>query len=207
MIDLIKLFIAPVAGYLLGSICTAVLVGKIYGKDIREFGSGSAGLTNTLRVLGKPAALIVLIGDILKGVVACLVGLYLGVYAGSGATVDSVGMLLAGAGAIVGHNWPVFFGFKGGKGVLTAAAVLFMLDQIIALSCLVTFVLIVVAMRFVSLGSICAALMLVALSFIPAFGHTIYFQIFALVMAFIVVIKHRANIGRLLSGAENKLSF
>ncbi|KZK98182.1 MULTISPECIES: glycerol-3-phosphate 1-O-acyltransferase PlsY [unclassified Pseudovibrio] len=207
MIDLVKLFVALGAGYLLGSISTAVLVGKMYGKDIREYGSKSAGLTNTLRVLGKPAALIVLVGDILKGVAACLVGLYLGVYAGSGTAVDSVSMLLAGAGAIVGHNWPVFFGFRGGKGVLTAAAVLFMLDPIIALSCLSSFVVIVAATRFVSLGSICAALLFVVLSFIPVFGHTIYFQIFAIVMAFMVVAKHRANIGRLLSGTENKLRF
>ncbi|EEA92209.1 glycerol-3-phosphate 1-O-acyltransferase PlsY [Pseudovibrio sp. JE062] len=207
MIDLIKLIAALGAGYLLGSISTAVLVGKAYGKDIREHGSKSAGLTNTLRVLGKPAALVVLVGDILKGVVACLVGLYLGVYAGSGVSVDSVSMLLAGAGAIVGHNWPVFFGFRGGKGVLTAAAVLFMLDPIIAASCLGSFVLIVAVTRYVSLGSICAALLFVVLSFIPLFGHTIYFQIFALAMASMVVAKHRANIGRLLSGTENKLSF
>ncbi|WP_208995623.1 glycerol-3-phosphate 1-O-acyltransferase PlsY [Pseudovibrio sp. Alg231-02] len=207
VIDLIKLFAALGAGYLLGSISTAVLVGKMYGKDIREYGSKSAGLTNTLRVLGKPAALLVLVGDILKGVAACLVGLYLGVYAGSGVAIDSVSMLLAGAGAIVGHNWPVFFGFRGGKGVLTAAAVLFMLDSIIALSCLGSFVVIVALTRFVSLGSICAALLFVALSFIPMFGHTIYFQIFAMVVAFMVVAKHRANIGRLLSGTENKLRF
>ncbi|WP_057465419.1 glycerol-3-phosphate 1-O-acyltransferase PlsY [Pseudovibrio sp. POLY-S9] len=207
MIDLVKLFAALGAGYLLGSISTAVLAGKMYGKDIREYRSKSAGLTNALRVHGKPAALLVLVGDILKGVAACLVGLYLGVYAGSGVAVDSVSMLLAGAGAIVGHNWPVFFGFRGGKGVLTAAAVLFMLDPIIALSCLGSFVVIVAATRFVSLGSICAALLFVVLSFIPVFGHTIYFQIFAIVMAFMIVAKHRANIGRLLSGTENKLRF
>ncbi|KZK75609.1 Glycerol-3-phosphate acyltransferase [Pseudovibrio sp. Ad46] len=207
MIDLVKLFAALGAGYLLGSISTAVLAGKMYGKDIREYGSKSAGLTNALRVLGKPAALLVLVGDILKGVAACLVGLYLGVYAGSGVAIDSMSMLLAGAGAIVGHNWPVFFGFRGGKGVLTAAAVLFMLDPIIALSCLSSFVVIVAATRFVSLGSICAALLFVVLSFIPVFGHTLYFQAFAMVMAFIVVAKHRANIGRLLSGTENKLRF
>ncbi|KZL05094.1 Glycerol-3-phosphate acyltransferase [Pseudovibrio axinellae] len=207
MIDLIKVFAALGAGYLLGSISSAILVGKAYGKDIREFGSKSAGLTNTLRVLGKSAALFVLVGDILKGVVACLIGLYLGVYASSGAAVDSVSMLAAGAGAIVGHNWPVFFGFRGGKGDLTSAAVLFMLDPIIALSCFGSFVLIVAATSFVSLGSICAALLFVGLSFIPVFGHTLYFQIFALVMAFIVVSKHRTNIGRLLCGTENKLSF
>src|SRR6187549_105672 len=116
MIDVSKILAALALGYLLGSFNTAVIVGKIYGKDIRSHGSKNAGLTNTLRVLGKPAAAFVLAGDILKGIVACLIGLYLGVYVRSGEAVDCVSLLAAGAGAVIGHNWPIYFGFKGGKG-------------------------------------------------------------------------------------------
>lgn len=207
MMDILKIVAALVAGYLLGSLNTAVIVGKIYGKDIRSHGSKSAGLTNTLRVLGKPAAALVLAGDIVKGIVACLIGLQLGVYAHSGDTVDCVSLLAAGAGAVIGHNWPVYFGFKGGKGALTGVAVLFMFDWRIALVCLALFVTLVALTRYVSLGTISAAILFVIVSFIPAFHHTLYFQLFACLMAAIIVFKHRENIRRLASGTENKLAF
>jgi glycerol-3-phosphate acyltransferase PlsY len=207
LIDGLKTFAAFSMGYLIGSLNTAVIVGKIYGKDITSHGSKSAGLTNTLRVLGKSAAAFVLAGDVLKGIVACLIGLYLGVYAYYGGTADCVSLLAAGTGAVMGHNWPVYFRFKGGKGALTAVSVLFMLDWIIALMCLGLFVIIVASTRFVSLGTICAALFFVAISFLPAFGHAFYFHLFTCLMAVIVVVKHRHNIQRLLSGSENKLSF
>jgi glycerol-3-phosphate acyltransferase PlsY len=207
VVDLLKVLAALASGYLLGSLNTAVIVGKIYGKDIRNHGSRSAGLTNTLRVLGKSAAAFVLVGDILKGIVACLVGLHLAVYAGSGDARDCVSLLAAGAGAVIGHNWPVYFGFKGGKGALTAAAVLFMFDWGMALACLGVFVAIVASTRYVSLGTMSAALVFVVLSFIPLFGHTLYFNVFACLMAAIVIFKHRENVQRLLSGTENKLAF
>jgi glycerol-3-phosphate acyltransferase PlsY len=207
VIDILKIFVALAVGYLLGSLNTAVIVGKIYGKDIRSHGSKNAGLTNTLRVLGKSAAVFVLAGDILKGIVACFIGLRIGAYVHSGEAVDCVSLLAAGAGAVIGHNWPVYFGFKGGKGALTAVAVLFMFDWVMALICLGSFVTIVAASRYVSLGTICATLFFVVISFIPIFGHTFYFDIFACVMAFIVIFKHRENIRRLLSGTENKLTF
>jgi acyl phosphate:glycerol-3-phosphate acyltransferase len=207
MIDIVKVFAALASGYLLGSFNTAVVVGKLYGKDIKSHGSKSAGLTNTLRVLGRSAALMVLAGDVLKGVIACLIGLQLGVYVHSGEASDCVSLLAAGAGAVIGHNWPVYFGFKGGKGALTGAAVLFMFDWVMALICVGVFVLIVAVTRYVSLGTISAAVLFLAISFVPAFGHTFYFQIFACLMALIIVVKHRANIERLLSGTENKLAF
>src|SRR5882757_10839019 len=207
MIDILKIFAALALGYLLGSLNTAVIVGKIYGKDISSHGSKSAGLTNTLRVLGKSAAVFVLAGDILKGIIACFIGLYLGVYVYSGVAVDCVSLLAAGAGAVIGHNWPVYFGFKGGKGALTAAAVLFMLDWVMALICLGSFAITVALTRFVSFGTIFAAMLFAAISFIPAFGHTFYFHVFACLMVFIVILKHKENIRRLLSGTENKLTF
>jgi glycerol-3-phosphate acyltransferase PlsY len=207
VIDILKIFAALVLGYLLGSFNTAVIVGKIYGKDIRNHGSKSAGLTNTLRVLGKSAAAFVLMGDILKGITACLIGLYLAVYVHSGEITDCASLLAAGAGAIIGHNWPLYFGFKGGKGALTAVAVLFMIDWVMALICLGVFVTTVAMARYVSLGTICAAIFFVAISFLPVFGSTFYFHVFACLMAFIIVFKHKENLRRLLSGTENKLSF
>ena len=207
MIDLLKIFTAFVLGYLLGSLNTGVIIGKTYGRDIRNHGSKSAGLTNTLRVLGKSAAAFVLAGDILKGIIACLIGLKLGVYAYSGEAIDCVSLLAAGAGAVMGHNWPVYFRFKGGKGALTAAAVMFMVDWIMALICLGFFVILVASTRYVSLSTICATMLFVAISFIPVFGNTIYFNIFSFLMAFMIFYKHKENVQRLLSGTENKLSF
>ncbi|MDI1283195.1 MAG: glycerol-3-phosphate 1-O-acyltransferase PlsY [Reyranella sp.] len=207
MIDILKILATLAAGYLLGSLNTAVIVGKIYGKDITLHGSKSAGLTNTLRVLGKTAAAFVLVGDILKGIVACLIGLHLGVYLQSGEATDCVSLLAAGAGAVLGHNWPVYFGFKGGKGALTAAAVMFMINWVMALISLGFFVMIVALTRYVSLGTISAAIIFVAISFLPVFGNTIYFHIFASLIAVVIIIKHRENIKRLLSGTENKLTF
>lgn len=207
MIDIAKVLAALAAGYLLGSINTSVIVGKIYGKDIRSHGSKSAGLTNTLRVLGRSAAAFVLAGDVLKGIVACLIGLRLGVYVQPGEARDCVSLLAAGGGAVLGHNWPVYFGFKGGKGMLTAAAVMFMIDWPMALISLGVFVIVIALSRFVSLGTISAAVVFVALSFVPAFGTTLYFSLFAFAIALIIILKHRQNIERLLAGTENKLKF
>ena len=207
MIDILKVIAALASGYLLGSLNTAVIVGKFYGKDIRSHGSKNAGLTNTLRVLGKSAAGLVLAGDVLKGIVACLIGLYLGVYVQSGEAVDCVSLLAAGAGAVIGHNWPVYFGFKGGKGALTGVAVLFMFDWVMALICLGVFVTMVASTRYVSLGTVSATLIFVAASFVPVFETTVYFHVFAFLMALIVVFKHRENIRRLLSGTESRFTF
>jgi glycerol-3-phosphate acyltransferase PlsY len=207
MIDIAKTLAALGLGYLLGSLNTSVIVGKIYGTDITSLGSKSAGLTNTLRLLGKTAAAFVLIGDVLKGIVACLIGLVLGVTIQSGEASDCISLLAAGSGAVIGHNWPLYFGFKGGKGALTAAAVMFMVNWQMALISLGLFVIVIAATRYVSLGTIGASIFFVALSFVPAFGGTLYFQIFACLMAAIIIFKHRENIRRLLSGAENKLRF
>ena len=202
---ILKIILALAAGYLLGSLNTSVIVGKIYGKDIREHGSKGAGLTNALRVLGKPAAAIVLAGDVLKGVAACLFGLALdaGFYTGDA----TICLLAAGAAAVIGHNWPLYFGFKVGKGVLTAVAVLFMADWLMALICLSFFAVIVALTRYVSLGSICAALLFAVIAFIPLFGGGAFLGVFACVIAALIIFRHRANIKRLLSGTENKLIF
>jgi glycerol-3-phosphate acyltransferase PlsY len=212
MTDILKTLAALAIGYLLGSLNTSVIVGKLYGKNIGQHGSKSAGLTNTLRVLGKSAAAFVLAGDIFKGVIACLIGLAFGVYAHSGGAhsgeaSDCVSLLAAGAGAVVGHNWPVYFGFKGGKGMLTAATVMFMINWPMALISLAVFVAVAASTRYVSMATICTAIFFVAISFAPAFGSTFYFQMFAGLMALMIIFKHRENIQRLLSGTENRLRF
>lgn len=202
-----KIFAALVVGYLLGSLNSAVIVGRLYGKDIRSHGSKSAGLTNALRVLGKPAAGLVLVGDISKGVIACLIGLQLGVNVQSGEAINSLSLLAAGAGAVIGHNWPVYFGFKGGKGLLTAAAVMFMFNWVMTLSSFGLFVVVVALTRYVSLGTICAVMFFVAVSFLPVFETTWHFNVIACLLALVIISRHKENIQRLLSGTENRLTF
>ncbi|MDP4182682.1 MAG: glycerol-3-phosphate acyltransferase, partial [Bacillota bacterium] len=107
--DLLKIILTCVIGYLLGSLNSSLIIGKIYGVDVRKHGSGNAGATNTLRTLGKKAALFVTLGDVFKGIIACLLGYFL---------LGNDGLMSAGIGAIIGHNWPLYFKFKGGKGVL-----------------------------------------------------------------------------------------
>lgn len=200
--------LAPlIAGYLLGSINMSVLVGKACGKDIRDHGSKSAGLTNALRVLRKKAAVVVLAGDILKGVLSCFIGSALYAYFHPEGDVSSVGALAAGAGAVIGHNWPVYFKFKGGKGALTAAAVMFTVDWTMALPSLVVFVSLVAITRYVSLGTISATVFFVAISYLPFFEKDLYFQALSCMLAAVIIFKHRANIPRLLTGKENKLVF
>jgi glycerol-3-phosphate acyltransferase PlsY len=207
MSDILKILAALAAGYLLGSVNTSVIVGKFYGKDITSHGSKSAGLTNALRVLGRSAAAIVLAGDVLKGVIACLIGLRLGIYVQAGEARDCVSLLAAGGGAVLGHNWPVYFGFRGGKGMLSAAAVMFMFDWLMTLICLGAFVTVVATTRYVSLATISAAVLFVVLSFLPVFGHTIYFAIFSLLLAVVIIARHSGNLQRLRSGTENRLTF
>lgn len=198
---------SAVIGYLLGSINTTILVGRLYGKDVTQLGSKSAGLTNGLRVLGKAAATLVLVGDVSKEVLACLTGMYFGGDQPSLAGSETLSLYAAGAAVVIGHNWPIHFGFKGGKGALTAAAVMFTVNWQLAAISLGLFVLIIAATRYVSLGTICASIFFSILSFMPFFGMSLYFKLFALLLAAIIVLKHSANIQRLLSGTENKLSF
>lgn len=196
--------------YLIGNISPAILIGRACGIDIKKEGSGNAGTTNVLRVLGKKAAVATLAIDILKGVAAVLaarltVSLYGGI-AGSEALVNLYPEYLPALCAIAvlcGHIWPVFFGFKGGKGVATAFGTLVTLSPAMGLSALGIVFLIVAVTKRVSAGSVCGALCVpfLAYIFIPEFIWG------AIVMAVIVVIKHRANIGRLVRGEEPKLSF
>jgi len=206
---IIKGFVSLLIGYLLGSANTSLIVGKFYRIDVRQHGSCNAGLTNTLRTIGKTAALFVILGDILKGVLSCLIGYYLlkdVQFAGfvSFEVPQNVGMFFGGLGAILGHNWPLYFGFKGGKGILTSFSVVMMTAPYIGLILLGIFIVIVAATRYVSLGSIAGCVLfpiLVAICY-----KNMVFVTYAVLLAAIAIIRHNQNIVRLLNGTESKLS-
>lgn len=212
--DIVKIIIIAVIGYLLGSISFSIILGKLHGIDIRTKGSGNAGTTNTLRNLGKKAGAIVFVGDVLKGIVACVIGRYLMGWnivenpesVGFWIFDGEFGLMLGGLSCVIGHNWPIFFGFKGGKGVATSLAVLIMMDYRIALICLGLFIIIVLISRYVSLGSCLVAAAYPFISLFPYFGHNNWmFLAFSCILATLVIVRHSKNIGRILAGKENKL--
>ncbi len=192
----IQSVISVIVGYLLGSLNTSLIVGRFYKVDVRQHGSGNAGMTNTLRTLGKKAALLVIFGDVLKGILAYLAGRFI--------CGGELGGMLAGTACIIGHIWPAFFGFKGGKGVLTALSVLLMFDWQIALGLLAVFIIILLLTRYVSLGSITAAFLFPISA--AVFGRDTQTLIFSSIIAVLVILRHHENIGRLLSGTESKFS-
>lgn len=205
MNQLSVILLSCLGAYLLGSIPTAVWVGKLFfGIDVREHGSGNAGATNTLRTLGKPAGFSVLIIDFAKGFAAASL-VYMQSVPMSTTEVLNMKMLL-GAMAVLGHVYPVFAGFKGGKGIATLIGVITAMSGWLALCCFITFVIIVSISKYISLGSMVSAVLS------PLFAGLIYdwqqptFLYFCIAIAVLVVYTHRANIGRLRAGNENKFS-
>lgn len=200
---------AALIGYLLGSINTAVILSKLlYKKDIRLQGSGNAGMTNMQRVYGKKAALFTFLGDFCKGIIAVVIGrLLLGIFASKGLH----GACIAGAFAVVGHTWPLYFGFRGGKGVLTAFSVMLVIAPLPALVAFAVFLITVVITRYVSLGSLLAAASLPACVYFlgdilrsqSGLGPVFYLSVF---VAVLIIVRHHANIVRLLRGKESKLN-
>ncbi len=193
-------------GYLLGSLNFAlILSGKMYKDDIRKHGSKNAGTTNMMRTYGNKAAGLTILGDMLKAVVAVVIGaLIMGLYYGGYA---------AALGCVVGHVFPVFFGFKGGKGVATAAAAILVLNPLAFLCVLGVFLLSVLLTRYISLGSVLGAAVFPLLTFYTCFGNqTIasgsgFAFLCAFIIAVIVIVKHHANLSRLAHGTESKFSF
>ncbi len=188
-------------GYLLGGIQTAVLYSRIKGMDIRQHGSGNAGATNTLRVLGKKAGLIVFLGDVLKAALAVMIAKIL-------FKDDSyIAGLYAGIGAILGHSYPLFFKFKGGKGIAVSVGAIYFIDVRIALIASVAFIVCAALTKIVSLSS-----MLLTWS-IPVgmilFNRTQTYFIESLLLGCIIgaltTYRHKENIKRLLNGTESKL--
>lgn len=196
--------ILAIVCYLIGSINSSILISKIVsGKDIRESGSGNAGATNMLRTMGKKYAIITLVIDILKGVAAIILA-KLAIRFG---VMDTV-TYIAGVAVVLGHNFPVFFGFRGGKGVATSLGVVLMLDWKIGLIVLIIALAIMAITRYVSLGSVMAAVVFIAVqTAVMLVTNTFDIIRFICVMALglLLIIRHRSNILRLIRGEENKL--
>ena len=200
----LKGILTIIIGYLLGSVNTSIIVSKFYGIDIREHGSKNAGMTNTLRVLGKFAGVLVILGDVIKGVAAAYIGKYI---LGSVNGVLEVGIMLGGLGAIIGHNFPLYFGFKGGKGILTTAAIIAVLDAKIWLILFVVFLVVVIITRYISLGSIVCTLLLPVVIFVQKTGNERnYMLVWGILVALSALVMHRQNIIRLIKGEESKFS-
>jgi len=194
------------ASYLLGSLNFGIILSKlVYHEDIRDHGSGNAGSTNMLRTYGKGLAALTLVCDMLKGAVALLVGaLLLNPLAGS--KVD--GIAIASLFVILGHCFPCFYHFKGGKGVATFAMVILISRPLIFVILLFIFIVIVAGTKFVSLGSMISALMFpVLLQSLDTTYLIGWFHLVAVIIALLIVFMHRTNIRRLLDGKESKISF
>lgn len=198
---MVLLIICIAFAYFIGSIPTAVWYGKVFhGIDVREYGSGNAGATNSLRTLGKKAGIIVLIIDFLKGFLPLFIAHYFF------SEIENNTILLMGIAVIAGHIFPIFAQFRGGKGVATAMGVLVATFSWAALGCVIIFALVVILTKYVSLGSLLGALAFpVQLTFNIWNYNPNYYEIaFALLIFFILAIMHRQNIKRLFNGTESK---
>lgn len=195
--DIFLGILTALGGYLLGSVNCAILMARhVMKADIREYGSGNAGATNAARTMGWKAGLLVTLGDALKGVLAVLAG---------GLLLGESGRLLAGFFCVIGHVAPVFFQFRGGKGVATAAAVYAMLHWQALLLALAVFLAAVLATRYVSLGSILAAVVYpIFVLLLPGTSWALFAV--SLLVSGLVIFLHRENIKRLLRGTEHKFS-
>ena len=201
-------------GYLLGSINTSIIISKLlYGDDIRRHGSGNAGTTNMLRTYGKAAALLTLLGDILKTALSVIFAALLFGFNYSGAVSTGAGFCyVAGLFTILGHIFPVYYGFRGGKGVLATAAMALILSPVAFLILLAVFVIIVYVSRYVSLGSVVVAILYPIVlhgMFQVQFGVTMpgLTALSSVIAAIVIVWCHRHNLERISSRTENKISF
>ena len=187
-----------VLSYLIGSVNTSIIVGKcLAGTDIRQHGSGNAGATNALRTLGKKAGILVIVGDCLKAVIAVIIAMLI-------LPVQPLAVYCAGIGAVLGHNFPLYFKFKGGKGILSGGTIAIMIDWRIALVVWGGFIVLAVVTRYVSLGSCWAG------ASFPFATWFVYQDVILLVLSIVIggliLYMHRANIHRLLTRTENKFS-
>ena len=199
-----------IIGYFIGNIETGYIFGKLNKMDIRNYGSGNAGATNTLRVLGPKAGLIVFLGDFCKSLIPCLVVRFI---FRDNVSLSYVYMLYIGLGVVLGHNFPFYLGFKGGKGVASTAGIIMALDIRIAAVCLAIFIVIVAVTRYVSLASIVVMIIFIGMSHMlvkTSYGFTdgsspMEFRLLIVIIGFLSIFMHRANIKRLLNGTENKI--
>lgn len=200
---------ALVLAYLLGSIPTAVWIGKtFYGIDVREYGSGNAGATNTFRVLGKKAGIPVMLIDILKGYTATNLAFFIGFsVTGPHHSVQFVNYQLAlGITAVMGHLFPVFAGFRGGKGVATLTGMILAVHLEASLVCILVFLLVLLITRYVSLSSIAAGFTF-PLSTIFIFHVSVRsIIVYGMCICVLILVTHQKNIERLMKGKESKVN-
>jgi glycerol-3-phosphate acyltransferase PlsY len=195
----LSLLICAVIAYLIGSISFAVIISRLKFKDdIRNHGSGNAGTTNMMRSFGKAAAAFTLFGDIMKAVVSVYIGIILN---------GTVGGYIAGLLCIIGHAFPVYFKFKGGKSVASSAGVILCLNPVVFVTLLLIFIVIVSFTKYVSLGSIMCMMVYPLILYRLNADHNIVILTVSILIAALVIFLHRENIVRLKDGKENKFSF
>lgn len=209
----LALLISGVVSYLLGSINFAIIITKLFTKkDIRDFGSGNAGMTNVLRTVNKNAAALTLVGDFLKGVVGAAFSrfVFAALFTGTELIPAIDGAYIGVIFAMLGHLFPVFYQFRGGKGISVCGGAILVADWRVFLLILLTFLIFTLTSKYVSLGSIMASTGYTVYTFVLRFfldrdPHFLIYTLLALVATFFTIYKHKANIKRLLNGTENKL--
>ncbi len=197
---LFKILVCLIIGYGFGCFSTAYVIGKINKIDIRNYGSGNAGTTNALRTLGWKAGFLTFLGDAIKAILPVLLVRFL-------IQDDSYGQLLplyAGLGVVLGHNFPFWLNFKGGKGIAATGGVMFAFDWRLGLAAFIIFLIAVAVTRYVSLGSLLISVLFPVWIVIIYTGN-LHMLIVSLIFTISAFIKHRSNIKRLLSGTENKI--
>jgi len=193
----VRYIIIAIICYFIGSISSSYIIGRIGSNiDIRQYGSGNLGATNTLRVLGLKAGIGVLLADFLKGMAATFIGLGIG---------GEIGGMIGGMAAILGHNWPIFLEFRGGKGIATSLGLIFTLFPRIGVILVILGVIIIILTRYVSLASLIGSIIFPIL--ISIFNYDLVYIIGSIVISGLAIYRHRSNISRLLKGKENKISF
>jgi glycerol-3-phosphate acyltransferase PlsY len=203
--NILLIIIAVLLAYLLGSIPTSVWVGKAFhGIDVRDHGSGNAGATNVIRVLGWKTGVPVLVADMIKGSLAALLPVFLHLAPHGSASLTNF-QIMTGLAAIIGHMFPVFAGFRGGKGVATAGGVIAAIHPAVTLVCLGIFALVFAITGIVSISSIITGIAFPILLLTLFETPSVIFRIFSVFIAVALIITHRKNIKRLIKGEEPKL--
>ena len=194
-----------VLAYFIGSIPTALIISKrFFGIDIRDYGSGNMGATNTFRVLGSRYGTMVMVIDIIKGIAAVMLYNFISYYQHN--ELERINFMIGlGLSAVIGHIFPIFAGFRGGKGVATVFGMLLAVQPVVAVSCVGVFVLVLYLTRYVSLSSILAALSLPICVLWIWNEHEVMYRVFALLVAALVIFTHQKNIGRILKGVESRM--
>lgn len=201
--------ITVVAAYLFGSINTSIILSKFKKNDIRLSGSGNAGATNTLRVMGKTAAVVVVVGDALKAFVAAGIAALVAYYFRISEPSTLILKYLALVAVVLGHNFPLYFGFKGGKGIVTSVAVIFALDWRLGIIVLGVGVVCIVLTRYVSLGSLIGCVLFPLVCYVKYMDAPMSYEkmviIPAVFLGILGIIRHKNNIKKLMSGTERKI--